>query len=157
MVHENRNVSLKEIAEELDCSTATVHTVLHNDLGMSKKAARWVPHALTEEQKKKRVNMSEAALKLLESKVSIVTMDETMVSFHTPLAKRQSKEWRPKGAPAPTKPCDLRMHKKQMLLTFFDINGLIYTRYAPVGTKVCLLYTSPSPRDRQKSRMPSSA
>ena len=26
-----------------------------------------------------------------------------------------------------------------------------------VGRKVCLLYTSPSPRDRQKSRMPSSA
>ena len=25
------------------------------------------------------------------------------------------------------------------------------------GNKVCLLYTSPSPRDRQKSRMPSSA
>ena len=25
------------------------------------------------------------------------------------------------------------------------------------GVKVCLLYTSPSPRDRQKSRMPSSA
>ena len=25
------------------------------------------------------------------------------------------------------------------------------------GSKVCLLYTSPSPRDRQKSRMPSSA
>ena len=26
-----------------------------------------------------------------------------------------------------------------------------------VPVKVCLLYTSPSPRDRQKSRMPSSA
>ena len=26
-----------------------------------------------------------------------------------------------------------------------------------LGTKSCLLYTSPSPRDRQKSRMPSSA
>src|SRR5678810_1062389 len=26
-----------------------------------------------------------------------------------------------------------------------------------VGDRVCLLYTSPSPRDRQKSRMPSSA
>ena len=25
------------------------------------------------------------------------------------------------------------------------------------GTQTCLLYTSPSPRDRQKSRMPSSA
>ena len=26
-----------------------------------------------------------------------------------------------------------------------------------VATPICLLYTSPSPRDRQKSRMPSSA
>ena len=26
-----------------------------------------------------------------------------------------------------------------------------------IGYKTCLLYTSPSPRDRQKSRMPSSA
>jgi hypothetical protein len=28
--------------------------------------------------------------------------------------------------------------------------------YSP-ETRICLLYTSPSPRDRQKSRMPSSA
>ena len=27
----------------------------------------------------------------------------------------------------------------------------------PSGASTCLLYTSPSPRDRQKSRMPSSA
>ena len=27
----------------------------------------------------------------------------------------------------------------------------------PIGLKPCLLYTSPSPRDREKSRMPSSA
>ena len=29
--------------------------------------------------------------------------------------------------------------------------------YTGINRKVCLLYTSPSPRDRQKSRMPSSA
>ena len=29
--------------------------------------------------------------------------------------------------------------------------------YLPKGALICLLYTSPSPRDRQKSRMPSSA
>ena len=40
------------------------------------------------------------------------------------------------------------------------IAGLIARRivtFAGEGTSVCLLYTSPSPRDRQKSRMPSSA
>ena len=32
------------------------------------------------------------------------------------------------------------------------------TIFHPVGTcKICLLYTSPSPRDRTRSRMPSSA
>ena len=31
-------------------------------------------------------------------------------------------------------------------------------RHVPIGPNInCLLYTSPSPRDRQKSRMPSSA
>ena len=33
------------------------------------------------------------------------------------------------------------------------IEGLIFSGLSPN----CLLYTSPSPRDRQKSRMPSSA
>jgi transcriptional regulator with PAS, ATPase and Fis domain len=37
-----------------------------------------------------------------------------------------------------------------------DINAEVMNRYLPYHTG-CLLYTSPSPRDRQKSRMPSSA
>ena len=36
------------------------------------------------------------------------------------------------------------------------INGGRYTKKEIVNI-ICLLYTSPSPRDRQKSRMPSSA
>ena len=38
---------------------------------------------------------------------------------------------------------------------FIDMYKNIYT--ISVDTKVCLLYTSPSPRDRTRSRMPSSA
>ena len=37
------------------------------------------------------------------------------------------------------------------------LNPLIQRAAGDVYTSVCLLYTSPSPRDRQKSRMPSSA
>ena len=45
-------------------------------------------------------------------------------------------------------------------LTFTSATGApvtktFYVTYA--NNKICLLYTSPSPRDRQKSRMPSSA
>ena len=35
--------------------------------------------------------------------------------------------------------------------------GLLQSRYRNKHPRICLLYTSPSPRDRQKSRMPSSA
>ena len=37
------------------------------------------------------------------------------------------------------------------------ITGYMLTLAPDEGVYVCLLYTSPSPRDRQKSRMPSSA
>ena len=41
----------------------------------------------------------------------------------------------------------------------FDFEGLIPSyEYGPnTSSRVCLLYTSPSPRDRTRSRMPSSA
>ena len=35
--------------------------------------------------------------------------------------------------------------------------GVVGLAIAGIGPIICLLYTSPSPRDRQKSRMPSSA
>ena len=37
----------------------------------------------------------------------------------------------------------------------FDVN--VRLERSGFDAKICLLYTSPSPRDRQKSRMPSSA
>ena len=37
------------------------------------------------------------------------------------------------------------------------IEAIALMRAAPSDYRDCLLYTSPSPRDRQKSRMPSSA
>ena len=43
-------------------------------------------------------------------------------------------------------------------LYVFSVNfKQIYSEYMVVMYYICLLYTSPSPRDRQKSRMPSSA
>ena len=42
-------------------------------------------------------------------------------------------------------------------LTNLEIAGLFETMSRSAWSQHCLLYTSPSPRDRQKSRMPSSA
>ena len=49
------------------------------------------------------------------------------------------------------------------LITYCQINTitlpktLVITAYILIGSRICLLYTSPSPRDVEESRMPSSA
>ena len=43
------------------------------------------------------------------------------------------------------------------LLTHRDLSITLHSETQEISIGTCLLYTSPSPRDRQKSRMPSSA
>ena len=43
------------------------------------------------------------------------------------------------------------------LMAAAEINAALLKERGVGRTDICLLYTSPSPRDRQKSRMPSSA
>ena len=60
----------------------------------------------------------------------------------------------------------LRIKNGDSLEIFVDQEDIILKKYSPIESieeaaikyvEGCLLYTSPSPRDRQKSRMPSSA
>ena len=50
-----------------------------------------------------------------------------------------------------------RMREPTWVLRHLKLSGFNECELARVYTTICLLYTSPSPRDRQKSRMPSSA
>ena len=55
---------------------------------------------------------------------------------------------------------DLRMYEEIILLTHFFKGKWVIENVKPYYKPLinsCLLYTSPSPRDRQRSRMPSSA
>ena len=53
---------------------------------------------------------------------------------------------------------NIQMARKIQLNSAYGAIGNQYFRYYKLANaEACLLYTSPSPRDRQKSRMPSSA
>ena len=53
---------------------------------------------------------------------------------------------------------DDKMEHVEMLEELLKKQKILYTRLSlSDDPEACLLYTSPSPRDRQKSRMPSSA
>ena len=62
-------------------------------------------------------------------------MDELAVSFGTPESKRLSKQWIPRGDPGPLMVRVYASMKKQMVFTFFDDVGLIYTIMPRLGQR----------------------
>ena len=81
----------------------TVHKILRKDLHMHKIAAKWVPHALTEQQKWCRYETYRIHLEMYQNEGenllnNIITIDETWVRAYEPEIKCQSAEWRHEGS-----------------------------------------------------------
>ena len=144
-VEANRRTSVHQLAEWHAVSVGTIYNVLHGDLGLSKKSARWVPKLLSDEQKRVRIQCSRAFVDRYEREGDafldkIITMDESAVAYHTPETKEQSKQWVKRGSPGPIKCKSQESRVKQMVLAFHDREGLIYTNMVPRGSTVNAVY-----------------
>ena len=62
MVLNDRRIKVRQIAEVMKMSKERVCHILHQDLGMRKLSAHWVPPLLTLDQKRVRMNISNALL-----------------------------------------------------------------------------------------------
>ena len=139
LVLENRKISIECIVQETGLSTGTVHTILHEQLSMSKVCARWVPKMLTPDMKATRVNTSSVLLSRYnvnpENFLSrVVTGDETWVYYYDPPSKFESMEWKHAGSPRTKKFKVSRTTKKLMATVFWDTDGVIHIDYLPRGT-----------------------
>ena len=95
MVLDDRRVKVHEIEEALGISRERAFHILHNELGLKKLSARWVPHLLNPEQKRITVRNSAKGLEIFnrdpkDFKRRLVTVDETWIHHYTPESKRQS-------------------------------------------------------------------
>ncbi|PSN50216.1 hypothetical protein C0J52_07800 [Blattella germanica] len=99
-----RALPYRTVARETGIDQATVLTILRHDLHMRKIAAKWVPHALTEQQKWNRYETCRVNLERYEREGDImlnriIAIDETWARAYEPELKRQSAEWRHQGSP----------------------------------------------------------
>ena len=95
---EDSHSTIRELSEVPGVSVGTIHSILHEDLHMRKLAARWVPHLLSEDQKKRRVECSRQLLNDFEPNgpkrlCDIVTGDETWLWFYGIPNKRCNRAW----------------------------------------------------------------
>jgi len=140
LVEEDPRITYEMIEETVGISAPSIHTILHDHLQMSKICARWVPHFLTNENKKARVEFCLRMLQLFSDGESrnvgnILTGDETWVYAYEPLRKQQDAQWVRKGDPRPTKIQKQRSTKKQMVAAFFTRSGLVKLVRLETGEK----------------------
>ena len=105
---ENRKIDIIHLVDELNLSSGTISSIIHDHLLMKKLCAHWVPRMLTDAMKEKRVTMSRDLLDIYnrdpeDFHFRIVTGDETWIHHYDPESKQQSSEWKHPGSPRTNK------------------------------------------------------
>jgi histone-lysine N-methyltransferase SETMAR len=147
LVMEDRRVTVREIARALCISFDSVHSILHNHLGMSKVSARWVPRLLGPDQKLNRTvtcgQLVDLAKRYGENFwLRIITVDETWVPYFNPETKSQSMEWRRPDEGPPIKARSNPSVGKVMMTVFWDCQGIILIDYLQRGQTINAEYYS---------------
>ena len=132
LIEEDRHVTYREIGAILGIGVKSIHTILHDRLGVRKLCARWIPHKLTDAQKKNRVDWCREMLDKFNQGASnlvynIVTGDESWIYAYEPERKGQSTVWVFQCEENPTKVTRSRSVAKQMVACFFTKTGHVVT------------------------------
>jgi len=139
LLTEDRHTTLQMIADRLNIGKETVHWIVTEDVGKRKICARFVPHALTTEQKQERVVYCQDLLLMGQDEYfgeNIITGDETWCFACDPATKWQNAEWVGQNSPKPKKLRFQKSRVKTMLIVFFDAEGVIHGEFVPEGQKV---------------------
>jgi len=141
LIHENRRIAVEEVAGRLNVSVGSAYSQIHDSLKFSKVCSRWVPKELTEECKRKRLDVCSRHLARYCEEgdnflQQIVTGDETWIHHYEPKSKEQSMQWKHPSSPTAKKFKMQPSAGKLMLTIFWDSQGPILETYQERGTTV---------------------
>lgn len=132
LIEQNPKSTIRYLADEIGISTYSTHKILHKELSVKKITAKWVPHVLSEENKKNRVQCAKELLELLNDGFdNVITGNETWIYFFTVSNKESNKVWIGKNEQRPTIVRTARNSKKRMFCMFFSIDGVLVRKVVP--------------------------
>jgi len=101
----NRRLTVREVADKMGISIGSCHQIFTEKLQRSRVSAKFVPRLLTNDQKEKRVEISQKLLANANENFlkNIITGDETWVYGYDVETKMQSSQWMGDGSPRPKK------------------------------------------------------
>ena len=121
----NPRVTTREIQESLSIGTAATMSILHDHLRVRKRCARCIPHSLTDEPRRGRVEWCEFMLRKFNGGCSkltweVLTGDETCIYRYDPGTKMQSAVWLIPDESSPPKVKKITQHTEE--------NGFLFLR-----------------------------
>ncbi|XP_061178417.1 histone-lysine N-methyltransferase SETMAR-like [Saccostrea echinata] len=128
MIADDAKYTVEEIADLTNINSSAVFRILKENLKLRKVCARWVPHLLSEEQKRIRVEMASQLLTIYEDcdqrRINeIVTGDETWIYFFEPETKLNNNVWIGENDTRPQIARRNRSVWRVMYALFFDSKG----------------------------------
>ncbi|UYV72610.1 hypothetical protein LAZ67_10000046, partial [Cordylochernes scorpioides] len=141
MILDNRRITVREVAEDLNISIGSCHSIFINDLGMRRVAAKFVPKLLNCDQKQHRMNIANEMLDSVRDDPNllqrVITGDEAWVYGYDVETKAQSSQWKLlPHEPRPKKARQVRSNVKVLLTVFFDCRGVMHHEFLPQGRTV---------------------
>ncbi|UYV66015.1 hypothetical protein LAZ67_3006192 [Cordylochernes scorpioides] len=140
MILANRRITVREVAEDLNISIGSCHSIFINDLGMRRVAAKFVPKLLNCDQKQHRMNIVNEMLVSVRDDPNllqrVITGDEAWVYGYDVETKAQSSQWKLPHEPRPKKARQVRSNVKVLQTVFFDCRGVVHHEFLPQGRTV---------------------
>ncbi|UYV60623.1 hypothetical protein LAZ67_1001697 [Cordylochernes scorpioides] len=136
----NRRITVREVAEDLNISIGSCHSIFINDLGMRRVAGKFVPKLLNCDQKQHRMNIANEMLDSVRNDPNllqrVITGDKAWVYGYDVETKAQSSQWKLPHEPRPKKARQVRLNVKVLLTVFFDCSGVVHHEFLPQGRTV---------------------
>jgi len=133
LILNDRRISAKSIVEQLGISRERVGSIIHEDLVMRKRSAKWVPKCLKADQKRRWCQSSEQILEFFRRHPNdfLSRLDETWLYHYDPEKKQQSVEWWHSNSPRPKKSRVQNSAGNILASIFWDQDGILRIDYFP--------------------------
>jgi hypothetical protein len=139
LIHQDRRLTIRDIAEEVEVGYGTCQRVLTEELGRHCVAAKFVPRILTADQKQQRVNVCTELRQLASDETflpRVITGDESWVYGYESETNQQSSQWESPMSPRPKKARQVKSNVKSIIIITLFYIKVIVNQFVPTGQTV---------------------